>query len=400
MESFYGGRQGAPFAIVKRFDCIKVQENDYKWKYFAYWSNKDCYLIIDNKLVSKEEYINIPTPAEFGDLNEYATAYAAGQIYWKKIKLKNGEVISIIDSSLSEGRTYTISSSEEEKLEGMLDCFEQGAATLNEINYEEYCIIDCLSYHEEDIQNYDAFCKAEHGQIYKRNIDNTAIYIGQINGFNGISQGFKILTEITDLSNLPSDPPEIYAKNTLGLDGSKEQYKFGSILYNDSGDKYIYIYDYANEEWTPMVFLTNATVNQAGLMSANDKLQLSSNTEQINNLNNTLTDLQRYITYPLPIGFDSDGNKIYRKIFKGNTGGWSGSANIGSITSAITSIISINGTIVDPVTSIPGKPTRAIPIGHLIFIEGGTIYVKDYDVTFVSSDYVYTIEIIYTVDED
>ena len=32
MESFYGGRQGASFIIVKQFDGINISQNDYKIK--------------------------------------------------------------------------------------------------------------------------------------------------------------------------------------------------------------------------------------------------------------------------------------------------------------------------------------------------------------------------------
>ena len=52
MESFYGGRIGASFVIVKQFDCINQEEDTYKGAYLAKdassTSNNPIYLLDEN----------------------------------------------------------------------------------------------------------------------------------------------------------------------------------------------------------------------------------------------------------------------------------------------------------------------------------------------------------------
>ena len=69
LESFYGGRIGAPFIIVERFDGINIPENTYKKVYLAkndtntryiYDINNETSSNLDNFIVRTADNYNKP----------------------------------------------------------------------------------------------------------------------------------------------------------------------------------------------------------------------------------------------------------------------------------------------------------------------------------------------------
>lgn len=155
-ESFYGGRQGASFIIVKQFDAINLTETTSKLKYLAVTS--DGYYIYQNDNFIERTSDNF-------------TNYA-----WKVTKLDGSEV----NTKFSQESTIIVAHNlPNEEAEGMVQCFSQGGDTTNEVNYGEYVIIDTL------IKN-----NPDNGKVYRRGINyqgnlGGAEYIGQIIGPQG-----------------------------------------------------------------------------------------------------------------------------------------------------------------------------------------------------------------------
>lgn len=160
-ESFYGGRMGASFVIVKRFDGIDIPQTEgnetYKAKIYAYKSiNKKPYLLIEN-----------------GNLIERTTENFANYD-WTRVELNGQEV------ETTEGkRTMPIALAE-----GMVQCFAQGGNSTNEVNYGEYVIIDTLV-------GLNKRNDPDNGKVFRRGMNyidgdlKGAEYIGQIIGPQG-----------------------------------------------------------------------------------------------------------------------------------------------------------------------------------------------------------------------
>lgn len=155
MESFYGGRQGISFIIVKRFDGIDIEPNtSFTIKYFAFDTSKNNFILDENN-----------TPI----LKTHITS----KIYkdWKLHETDGSEIIY----------EEQIGNFPMEYAEGMIQCFAQGGMTTDVVNYGEYVIIDT-----PDKNNVD------NGKIYRRGLDYQndlagAEYIGQIVGPQGDS---------------------------------------------------------------------------------------------------------------------------------------------------------------------------------------------------------------------
>lgn len=160
-ESFYGGRMGASFVIVKRFDGIDIPQTEgnetYKAKIYAYKSiNKKPYLLIeDGNLIEK-------TTENFADYD------------WTRVELNGKEV------ETTEGkRTMPVALAE-----GMVQCFAQGGNSTNEVNYGEYVIIDTLV-------GLNKRNDPDNGKVFRRGMNyidgdlKGAEYIGQIIGPQG-----------------------------------------------------------------------------------------------------------------------------------------------------------------------------------------------------------------------
>lgn len=172
MESFYGGRQGASFVIVKRFDGIDIPEKSaYKVAYYAVDSNK----------VRRYPFI------QRTDQNYY-------DYDWLLTTLDGSTVdVVLADGTLS---TQVVGLSYQE---GMRQCFEKGGDSVDVVNYGEYVIIDTVS---KD--------NPENGKVYRRgmNFDYNATtnplagaeYIGQIIGPKGSTAEIDLVSykEATD----------------------------------------------------------------------------------------------------------------------------------------------------------------------------------------------------------
>ena len=155
MESFYGGRQGASFVIVKHFDGIDIPEyTEYKIGWFA----KD-----------NDNYFIVPLIERTGDNYDDYT-------YWGAIP-RDG-VTTVISKGGDASHPLPVVYAE-----GMKQCFAKGGTSTSEVNYGEYVIIDTIS----DLGQYD---NPDNGKIFRRgmNYDNDlagAEFIGQITGPKG-----------------------------------------------------------------------------------------------------------------------------------------------------------------------------------------------------------------------
>ena len=164
-SSFYGGRTGASFVIKKHFDGINIPPNtQFRKKYCAYMidenDNKKYYYVDSNGLIQRTA-------------NNY-TEYT-----WEIVEFSEKTVNTIHYSTGIKG-TLTI---EDEYAEGMVQCFKKGGTSTNEVNYEEYVIIDTIV----GLSDYN---DPDNGKIFRRGMDflaedGGAIYIGQIVGPQG-----------------------------------------------------------------------------------------------------------------------------------------------------------------------------------------------------------------------
>ena len=162
MESFYAGRQGASFVIVKRFDGIDIPENSvYKNKIFAQDNSGLFYVpLIEKNSTNFHSYPN-----------------------WGMIPCDG--VTTVISSVGIESEPLPV-----EYCEGMRQCFGKGGDTTNEVNYGEYVIIDSIAGRGE-------FDNPDNGKVYRRgmNYDYNPVtnplcgaeYIGQVIGPQGDS---------------------------------------------------------------------------------------------------------------------------------------------------------------------------------------------------------------------
>ena len=155
MESFYGGRQGISFIIVKRFDGIDIpKDTSFTVKYFAFDTSENNFILDENN-----------NPIE--RTNDTYKLYND----WK-LHEKDGSSITYKEKEGVFPFQYA---------EGMVQCFSQGGITTDIVNYGEYVIIDTPN--KNDLDN---------GKVYRRGLDyqndlGGAEYIGQIIGPTGSS---------------------------------------------------------------------------------------------------------------------------------------------------------------------------------------------------------------------
>lgn len=162
-ESFYGGRQGASFIIVKQFAGVDIPANtEHLIKYCAIYNHEGTELFV-------YPWIEKTT----NNYNDYT---------WKALVF-DGRTVDTWENS------NTVSSETTEELfveEGMRQCFEKGGDSTDIVNYGEYVIIDTISKSDPD-----------NGKVYRRgmNFDYDPVtnplagaeYIGQIVGPKGDS---------------------------------------------------------------------------------------------------------------------------------------------------------------------------------------------------------------------
>ena len=174
MESFYGGRQGNPFIIVKRFDGIDIPQPDSQGKY----SYRAMYCAID-----------LAAPGKY--LFEQVTTDNGGIVYMPITKTVENQYDYTWQIVEKDGRTLYSNGdlrfyeTPVELAEGMLQCFKEGGSTTSEVNYGEYILIDTHSGMLD--QN-----NADNGKVFRRGMDYNnslggAEYIGNIIGPQGLT---------------------------------------------------------------------------------------------------------------------------------------------------------------------------------------------------------------------
>ena len=176
MSSFYGGRQGAGFVIVQRFDGIDIPqpgdgsgatEYTYTATYYAVDSvNK--FILTDDGTAEGAVAVSDGSTRKYliQQTSKNRTNYA-----WRK-QVNNGNVINDTEFIFP----YQLA-------KGMVQCFSQGTKSASTVNYGEYVIIDT-------ILNMHSLNDPDNGKVFRRGLDLTtelagAEYIGQIQGPKG-----------------------------------------------------------------------------------------------------------------------------------------------------------------------------------------------------------------------
>ena len=198
MENFYGGRQGASFVIKKRFDAISVSTTVYRKRYYARTASQQV----------GDAQVNEGVP--IWPLIE-RTGIDDDQYAWG---------LYVLDGhAIGDGNpNHTFPT---ETAEGMVEFFQQGAATTSEVNYGEYVIIDTVS-GLQDTQNI------HNGKIYVRgtDIDNGfggAEYVGQITGITYVD------TVTIDWANIINKPNNLVQDSDYHTFTQLEKNKLGGI---------------------------------------------------------------------------------------------------------------------------------------------------------------------------
>ena len=187
--SFYGGRMGASFVIVKQFDGINIPNETtivYKKKIYAvhvdpYSSDNDKVPIV--RQPSTNKYIFIEQTAD--NYKDYE---------WEVFELKGGTIrcwIENQDPVDPDGPNYYTNHALDKKpAEGMVQFFEQGGSTTSGdggVNYGEYVIIDTIVGlgEKNNPDNGKVFRRGMNYQVSEDNPLAGAEYIGQIVGPQG-----------------------------------------------------------------------------------------------------------------------------------------------------------------------------------------------------------------------
>lgn len=166
-SSFYGGRPGISFRIVKRFDGIDIPQVAgsyvYKKKEYAY------------RTIEGIDYFIYPFIEKTGtNYNDYD---------WKICELDGGN-----KNVVYSDETIGTESVDEIKAEGMIQCFQQGGSTTSIVNYGEFVLIDTIT----DL--CDSF-NPDNGKIFRRgtnlnyNINTNPYYGGEFIGNIAGSKG-------------------------------------------------------------------------------------------------------------------------------------------------------------------------------------------------------------------
>lgn len=209
MSSFYGGRSAPSFTIVKSFDGIDISSNRYTKTFYAidnknklvhgtlrYWEGQN---------IEPESIVRVGT----GDNPECIirkTRNNFAQYNWRLTE-NNGAKVDEIQLPQIFAK-------------GMLQCFSEGVATLDEVNYQEYVLIDTVT-------NLNEYSNPDNGKIYRRGFDvnngmQGAEYIGRITGPQGYNTGIQLDTfsNVSKINN-PIEEQIIYSDLVPG--GVKKQ---------------------------------------------------------------------------------------------------------------------------------------------------------------------------------
>lgn len=200
MDSFYGGRQGASFVIVKRFDGIDIPENTvYRVGWFA--QDIDGYFIVPLVERTGSNYKSYPN--------------------WSTIPRDGVTTVTSQGGTISTPLPL-------EYAEGMVQCFKKGGASTSTVGYGEYVIIDA-----HDTSSPD---NPDNAKIFRRGMDydndlGGAEYIGQVIGPQGDSPEVNMAT-IDEISHESASQVRQYDLTNDSIVPGK--YTDGGLIkYND-----------------------------------------------------------------------------------------------------------------------------------------------------------------------
>lgn len=166
LESFYGGRMGASFVIVERFDGINIPQEEgskvYAARYLAVTNDEAFYIYETDHFIQRDEH-------NYTNYN------------WKLTSLDG----STVDTKSDKEGTGVISQQvlDIKEAEGMVQCFAKGGDSTDIVNYGEYVIIDTSDKNNPD--NGKVFRRGMNFDLSEDNPLAGAEYIGQIVGPQG-----------------------------------------------------------------------------------------------------------------------------------------------------------------------------------------------------------------------
>ena len=151
-ESFYGGRRGISFQIVARFDGVDIPQVE---GHYVYKRKNYAYKLFENDDTKYYIYPFIEKDFSSFDNTDY---------HWNSVDLDGGEILTVAEDATSGESAVYRSLGDPVLAEGMTQCFAQGGATTDKVNYGEYVIIDTIS----DRNEYN---NPDNGKIYRRGMD-------------------------------------------------------------------------------------------------------------------------------------------------------------------------------------------------------------------------------------
>lgn len=201
MSSFYGGRSAPSFTIVKNFDGIDVPSNKYTKTFYAINDKNElvhgALSFWEGRNTDPESIVRVGT----GDNPECIIRKTRNNFvqYSWRLTENNGTKVDEIQLPRILAK-------------GMFQCFSEGVATLDEVNYQEYVLIDTVT-------NLNEYSNPDNGKIYRRGFDvnngmHGAEYIGRIIGPQGYNTGIQLDT----FSNIDNDTSNQKIKGTVIAD--------------------------------------------------------------------------------------------------------------------------------------------------------------------------------------
>ena len=234
MESFYGGRSGAAFIIVQRFDGIDIpQPGDGSG--------------VTNYTYTENEYATQPVVQPDGTtkMEFILTTNAAGG----NVEIDGANDVYLIEKNSENYKNYTWArqanngdrindtsySFPEILARGMVQCFRKGTKSASEVNYGEYVLIDTML-------NMHCQNNPDNGKVFRRGMDVLsplagAEYIGQIVGPKGDSPEVDIL-HYEDV--IKRNPHSQKTYNPVDGDIVPGSYVVGSTRLYEDNIKYAY----------------------------------------------------------------------------------------------------------------------------------------------------------------
>lgn len=230
LSSFYGGRRGFSFILTKTFDGYDIPQPDTDPTVTKYTYGKAYYAIDSNRkfiITDRDHGGNVPVD----EANDKYLIKRDGTNYSSQNWLDHDNDGSLIDDSVYHFPIVIA--------QGLKQCFEKGAASLNEVAFSDYVIIDSVV----NMCNWD---DPDNGKIYQRGGDPNNMYkekyICQITGPKGDS----IINELDHYENVEEEEPYfniIYSEAAGDLIPGKEIDE-GTTVYNDTIHfAYRYVYN-------------------------------------------------------------------------------------------------------------------------------------------------------------